>query len=752
MDVALRSCQHGTPLRREIAVSHARASYCLVLLLTALAPTVAAGAPERAWATYIGGMASEEVGGNIGYGGLGLDGAGNIFVCGTSGAGSKTLATMGTEQPQPSGNKEAFLLKFSPDGARIWGTFLGGFNDEECLNLAVDAAGNSLVVGYTRSSDGIAEGPVPQSTYKGGGRNGMAVRYDPDGKRVWGTYVGNPGPAFSNHSTSGALSADGYAYVGGYVDGPIPFAFPPGSHSPNHSHKGKDGYLIKLAPDGSLVWGTYYGSEGEDSIHGVAFVGPGLVYAAGSTSSSTGIATVGDTTFGGFSDAFLVRFEASNGQRVWGTYHGGEKNDAAYPIAADANGVYIAGFTYSKTGIATPGAHQTVFGSLAENDTDAMLARFTHDGGLVWATYYGGSGTDYVHGIALDSAGAPTIGGITWSPNAIAAPGALQPAHSGGGTDNYVARFDGSGARLWATYLGGESGEGGTDVAVFADSTVYLLGQTRSLTNISVNALFQPQFGGGLGDAYLVRLVEGLGGACQGPGDCDGGHCSDGVCCDVACGGDDPGDCQACSEAEGAVVDGVCTILGGAAVCRPAASECDVAEQCSGKSPSCPADVFAADDESCDGGMCLAGACVPDMGQGTSDVSTTDVSTTDASTTDVSTTNVGTTNASTTSIGTTDAGTTGTSTNSTSPESPTTADTGPTVTSAASTETSGGPGATSEAATSTGSEPTTSDDSATTGQLEGGGCGCRESEEAPRSAPLAVLLALGLRRRRRREL
>ena len=69
------------------------------------------------------------------------------------------------------------------------------------------------------------------------------------------------------------------------------------------------------------------------------------------------------TTYGGgVYDAFLVKFNSS-GVRQWGTYYGGTGYDDGYSCATDASGnVYLAGSTNSTTGIATTGAHQTTSG------------------------------------------------------------------------------------------------------------------------------------------------------------------------------------------------------------------------------------------------------------------------------------------------------------------------------------------------------------------------------------------------------
>ncbi len=96
------------------------------------------------------------------------------------------------------------------------------------------------------------------------------------------------------------------------------------------------------------------------------------------------------------------------------------------------------------------------------------------------------------------------------------------------------------------------------------------------------------------------------GNACTTNAECASGFCTDGVCCDTACGGGDANDCQACSVAAGAAVDGTCAPRAAGIVCREAAGACDVAERCTGSSAACPSDVFTAAGTVC---RAAAGAC-----------------------------------------------------------------------------------------------------------------------------------------------
>ena len=101
-------------------------------------------------------------------------------------------------------------------------------------------------------------------------------------------------------------------------------------------------------------------------------------------------------------------------------------------------------------------------------------------------------------------------------------------------------------------------------------------------------------------DSFQVLVRDGtIGHPCTSGTQCGNGQCVDGVCCATTCGGGDPNDCQVCSIAAGGTVDGTCTPLSSAHVCRSKAGGCDVAETCDGTSPGCPTDAFATGGTTC---------------------------------------------------------------------------------------------------------------------------------------------------------
>jgi hypothetical protein len=109
----------------------------------------------------------------------------------------------------------------------------------------------------------------------------------------------------------------------------------------------------------------------------------------------------------------------------------------------------------------------------------------------------------------------------------------------------------------------------------------------------------------GVPRVVVARLDVGRsrGSGCSQASECESGFCVDGVCCNEACGGGLASDCRSCSVDAGAVRDGQCADARAGVVCRPAASECDLAEVCSGSLATCPSL-----DRARDGGVCASGA------------------------------------------------------------------------------------------------------------------------------------------------
>ena len=264
---------------------------------------------------------------------------------------------------------------------------------------------------------------------------------------------------------------------------------------------------LVIDPTSSRLWGTYYGGDFYDAASNVVVDASGNVFISGSTKSYNNIATAGayqSTKIGSNQNGFIAKFYA-NGMRQWGTYYGGSSLgwQEIHSSTLDLSGnIYIAGVTTSDTGIATQGAHQTIYGG---GGLDGFLTKFNNNGIRLWATYYGGLYSDNIFGMSIDHSNNVFIVGSTYSPDNIATPGSYQPIISLTG-DGFIAKFDSNGTRFWGTYYGGLLADGFNSCANDTLGNLYAVGSTADTNNIATTGAFQEVYGGGWTDAFLVAF------------------------------------------------------------------------------------------------------------------------------------------------------------------------------------------------------------------------------------------------------
>src|SRR5262249_40855438 len=122
---------------------------------------------------------------------------------------------------------------------------------------------------------------------------------------------------------------------------------------------------------------------------------------------------------------------------VYSTYLGGSDSDQGQAIAVDpAGNVYLTGWTRSPN-FPIPSPLQPTNGG---GTYDAWIAKLNAAGGLVYATYLGGSGEDQGLGLAVDASGNACVTGYTSSVN-FPTVNALQSSLLGI-TDAFVAKLN----------------------------------------------------------------------------------------------------------------------------------------------------------------------------------------------------------------------------------------------------------------------------------------------------------------------
>ena len=252
-----------------------------------------------------------------------------------------------------------------------------------------------------------------------------------------------------------------------------------------------------------LVYSTFLGGSGTDAGRSIAFDSSGSMYVAGYTDSvnfPTNNPFQG--TKAGDTDIFIAKINASGTGLVFSTYLGGSREDSRCetPIAVDSVGsIYIAGYTDSVDfPIMNP------IQGIKAGGWDTFIAKINSAGNqLIYSTYLGGSGTEQILGMALDSKGAAYVTGYTDSAN-FPTKNPMQGS-TAGGIDVFIAKINASGTSLvFSTYLGGHDAEGSYGIAVNSEGAAYVTGSTNSFDFPTKNP-FQGSKAGG-DDVYIAKI------------------------------------------------------------------------------------------------------------------------------------------------------------------------------------------------------------------------------------------------------
>jgi uncharacterized protein (TIGR03437 family) len=269
---------------------------------------------------------------------IAADGDGNVFLAGNSNSDTYP-ATNGAFQPRRSpgvciaGDKsaqqypcpDATIAKFDPNGNLLWASYLGGLNQDQANAIALDAAGNVYVAGFTLSADFPTAGAF-QAKF-GGYADAFVTKISADGSRiVYSSFFGGAGYDVA-HAIAVAPSGS-VSVAGEYQSGAV------------------QAFVFQLDTTGAVVFTKYLGDQAAYSTATAVAVDPqGNVYLGGSTNSRTFPATAGawhSVTNTPYIN-FIAKLAAGGASPVYSAQFDGDSFGVT-SIAADSDGsVYAAG-------------------------------------------------------------------------------------------------------------------------------------------------------------------------------------------------------------------------------------------------------------------------------------------------------------------------------------------------------------------------------------------------------------------------
>ncbi len=447
--------------------------------------------PVLSYATYFGGN-STDIAWAVAWGN-----DNSIYIAGqtlsTKISSSLPFATSGAFRTNFQGGSQtgdAFIAKFHDPGTNaagadlntnlIYCTYLGGSGDDVAKSLAVDSSGHAFVGGATTSTNFPVKNWVVYQSFNGATNAG---KYDPSVK-----------------------------------------AYP------------SDVFVTELETNGaSLVYSTYFGGSGYDSVLGLALDSSDNVYITGYAFSTnfpvtpdayqTNYAFLNTQTYV-FGNAFIAEIAANGNTLNYSSYLGGTNVDIGYAISVNGSYVTVVGSTSSTNFPTRNFIHQSFVqlpfyttnkvsgttnitinyfdGGHLNGSTnkvsslffqnDAFVASFLVNGTSLtnrYVTLLGGTNDDLAYGVTTDPDGnAYVVGGsdsrnFVNTTNGVYIPSFMRTNTTGVVVTNAFltqVTWNGSNANVgYSQMFGGSVADQAQGVALDAAGDIFIIGTARSL-------------------------------------------------------------------------------------------------------------------------------------------------------------------------------------------------------------------------------------------------------------------------------
>jgi gliding motility-associated-like protein len=448
--------------------------------------------PIRLWGTYYGGS-NGEVPRNITN-----DNLNDIYVSGTS-TSQTNIATIGTFQGTFLSDYNSFLTKFNSNGIRIWGTYYGTLPEK----LTTDSNQNIYAIHNIFSTNLVLTTPNSHQPVKNIYHDTYLVKFNSSGIREWATYYGGEQNDYGYDLVCDNLDN---IYICGQTSSINNISTSNSYQSTLDSPLLADGFIVKFNENGVRQWGTYYGGIGGDGFTGISFH-QNFLYLVGKTTSSNNISTpnVYSSNYTN-PDIMIVKFD-TNGDRIWGTYFGGNNDERNLYSVLKNDNIYIYGVTNSINGIGTIGTfmpnYETINSNGYYNDDAFFIVKFNYvNQSFEWGTYFNGVIQDF----SVDSFENVYLSGYTDRNTGISTPNTYLTSKLGN-QKPFLVKLNNFGEKEWGTYVGGDGVDYQARMTLDNNNAIYVCGITTSTTGISTPNTHQVNYNSG-GDIFINKFFD----------------------------------------------------------------------------------------------------------------------------------------------------------------------------------------------------------------------------------------------------
>ena len=187
------------------------------------------------WVKQFGGT-----GGDQGYS-VASDASGNIYSTGYFTEVADFDPSAGTSELTSVGSADAYVSKLDPSGNLIWTKQLGGDGADYPLELTVNAAGKSYIIGQFGGTCDFDPSASTASLTSNGGSDAFVTILNPDGSYSYAMQLGGTN---ADYGFDIAIDNDSF-YSTGYFQGTVDFD--PGAGTASLTSGGYDIYLHKMS-------------------------------------------------------------------------------------------------------------------------------------------------------------------------------------------------------------------------------------------------------------------------------------------------------------------------------------------------------------------------------------------------------------------------------------------------------------------------------------------------------------------------
>jgi hypothetical protein len=377
-----------------------------------------------------------------------IDPGGNVILVGTF----QTQLAFGGKTVVGSSQDDAFVAAFSPGGMSLWALAIRGAGNNRAQGVTTDAQGNVYVCGLFSGSTSFG-GATRVSA--GASADLFVASYTKGGIFRW---VATAGEGSWDFAYDVAVAPDGDVLLTGYITGAVNFG-----SGPLPSKGGRDVFLARYSPSGTLRWARSFGSSGLDVGYAVDTDSAGNIVLGGSYAASINIggANVGAAPGG----SLVAKLNPSGTGAMWVRP---TARTVLWDLAVHRPSGEIRVASRVQSGADLGAGPITPKGS-----SDALVMALDAGGKRRWHQIVGGALSDIGLGMAVDAAGNSFMIGLGGA-NIDFGAGTVQ-GH--GDQDILIVSHDPTGKLRWGKLFGGTAQDRGYGIALSPRGTLYATGR-----------------------------------------------------------------------------------------------------------------------------------------------------------------------------------------------------------------------------------------------------------------------------------